>query len=204
MNGDGAGATTPERYDRIRAVFLAAARLPPDERERFVERESGGDDAIALEVRALLSHDDPDEAFIARPALAAAESLAGTPKRIGSYVVRAKIGEGGMGAVFECVQENPQPNTSAYYFSHKTATVDLIVTTNRDNVSHSHGYLRGLVRQAMLESAAIMNANSVPYYQTIYVFEAGSTQGIVDTNDEISTQITYAIQFQVRPDQWPA
>lgn len=102
------------------------------------------------------------------------------------------------------VQEQDIPNTNATYFSHKTATLDLTVTTNRDNASHSHGYLRGLVRQAMLESTAIMNANSVPYYQTIYVFEAGSTQGIVDTNDEISTQITYAIQFQVRPDQWPA
>ena len=109
MSGGGPVGPTPERYERIRAVFLAATRLPSGEREAFVERESGGDAALAAEVHELLrSHDDADESFIAKSALAAAESLVGTPRRIGSYVVRAKIGEGGMGAVFECVQENPR------------------------------------------------------------------------------------------------
>jgi len=109
VSGGGADRPPPERFERIRAVFLAATRLPPDEREALVEREAGGDAALAAEVRALLlSHDDPDDSFVAKSALAAAESLVGTPKRIGSYVVRAKIGEGGMGAVFECVQENPR------------------------------------------------------------------------------------------------
>lgn len=109
-----------------------------------------------------------------------------------------------MGVTGQGIQENDQPNTSASYYSHRLAGVDFIVTTNRDNASQNHGYLRGLVRASMLQSAAIMNANSVPYYQTIFVFESGSTQGIQEENDEISTQLTYAIQFQIRTDQWPA
>lgn len=109
-----------------------------------------------------------------------------------------------MGVTGQGIQENDQPNTSSDYFSHRLAGIDFIVTTNRDNASQSHGLLRGYVRQAMLQSTAAMNANTVPYYQTIYVFESGSTQGIQEGNDEISTQLTYAIQFQIKPDQWPA
>jgi WD40 repeat protein len=121
------GARAPERFDRVRAVFLAASRLPAGEREALIAREAGGDAELAAEVRALLSHDDPDESFIAKTALAAAESLAGTPKRIGPYVVRAKIGEGGMGSVFEAVQENP-PRVVAVKVLHPSVASD---TTRR-------------------------------------------------------------------------
>lgn len=102
------------------------------------------------------------------------------------------------------IQEYLIPNTSTAYLCHKTATITLTAVVNRDNASQSLGLMRGAIRQGMLEFTATMNANSVPYYQTIFVTEAGSTPGSTEVNDEIATAITYAIEFAINQSQWPA
>lgn len=103
----------------------------------------------------------------------------------------------------EGIQEGYVPNSTARFYTHRTSTVTLRVATNRDNASQNHGTMRGAVRQAMLQVTAAMNANVLPYYQTIYVNEAGSVQGVVTGNDEIVTDLTYAIQFAINVSQWP-
>lgn len=101
------------------------------------------------------------------------------------------------------IQEYPIPNSAVRFRPHKTASLTLRVATNRDNTSQPHGLLRGYARQGMLEVTAALNANTLPYYQTVFVVESGSIQGIADVNDEIVTDLTYAIEFAVQSSQWP-
>jgi len=94
-------------------------------------------------------------------------------------------------------------NLATNYYSHYTAQLTLDVVSSRSNTSQLHGLLRGGTRQAMLEATAIMNANTVPYYQTVYVTPTGSTQGIDEANDEIQTQLSYALEVFIPPASYP-
>lgn len=97
-----------------------------------------------------------------------------------------------------------QGSTTANYYSHKVASLALSVATCRSNTAQNHGNLRGRARQAMLEVTAALNSNTVPYYQTIFVTEQSSSQAIDPDNDEIITQLTYGLEFWIKPDSWPA
>lgn len=99
--------------------------------------------------------------------------------------------------------EQQIPNSAVRFYDHKMLGITLTLTTARDDPAQNHGLLRGAIRAAMLETSAIMNSNSVPYYQTVYVTETGSTQGQTESNDEISTAISYALNFAILPSAWP-
>ena len=101
-------------------------------------------------------------------------------------------------------EEFRQGSTTANYYAHKTGTIGLMVATQRSNTAQNHGNLRGRARQAMLEVTAALNSNTVPYYQTLFVTEQGATQSIDAENDEIITQLSYAIEFFIPPSSWPA
>lgn len=77
------------------------------EREAFLARACGGDEALRQEVRSLLVYQRPAERFLERSALAeAALSLARgarpalTGRRISGYEIGAPVGVGGMGEVY--------------------------------------------------------------------------------------------------------
>jgi serine/threonine protein kinase/WD40 repeat protein len=91
--------------------------LPPDQREAFLRNVCGDDEALLGEVRALLaSADELDSADEARPTLPVdrseqptappAEERIGT--KVGQYTIRKIIGEGGMGVVYEAMQQSPR------------------------------------------------------------------------------------------------
>ena len=101
-------------------------------------------------------------------------------------------------------QTGTRAGTSQDYDSHKLGTVQAIGTTRRDGTGQSLGTIRGNIRQAMLQATAALNSNTLPYYQVITLRE-GSCVSLSDSeNDEISTQITYNLEFYIKPDQWPA
>jgi len=109
-----------ERHRRASAIFLEACDLDPPERARFLDQACGADLELRREVEDLLAADADPPALLDAGALgldlpgpsAAGESEepaagAGLPERIGGYCIVRRIGEGGMGAVYEAVQENP-------------------------------------------------------------------------------------------------
>ena len=130
-----------------------------------------------------------------RTNLTAAEFLV-TP-RLQVKVAMTGIGSG---------QEQPvtSANVSSNYYSHYTASLTLDVVTARSNASQLHGLLRGAVRQGMLEYTAALNSNTVPYYQTPFVTPQGSQQAIDGENDEIQTQLSYALDVFIQPSSYPA
>jgi serine/threonine protein kinase/tetratricopeptide (TPR) repeat protein len=97
------------------AVFTEALRLPPEERDRYLERACKSDVEFRRRVEALLQAYEQAGDFLGRsaaerPTKAAAQVLAVAEKpgdRIGHYKLLQQIGEGGCGVVYMAEQEAP-------------------------------------------------------------------------------------------------
>ncbi|MFH1417989.1 MAG: serine/threonine-protein kinase [Planctomycetota bacterium] len=109
--------STAERLEQARAVFGRALEQPVDKRASFVAEECGEDAELRAEVESLLAHhqragDDfmqpPDSDGGAARLLDdhAPDPLVG--QRIGRYHIKSVIAAGGMGTVYEAVQEEPR------------------------------------------------------------------------------------------------
>ncbi len=97
--------SSAEQFRRIQDIFALAADYPPDQREEVLARECADDPALRRKVEGLLrAHDGAGLSAGALGSSLGAVSEWGEAlrpgDRIGSYVIRESIGEGGMGAVF--------------------------------------------------------------------------------------------------------
>ncbi len=106
----------PDRFRRIDELFRAAVALPSEQREAFLTQRCAGETSILRQVRSLLEQDERAEGVLDRPALVtvsgAVENASAEggplPERIGRYRIIRRIGEGGMGTVYEAEQQNPR------------------------------------------------------------------------------------------------
>src|SRR5436309_1438922 len=96
------------------AVFTEALRLPPEERDRYLDEACKADVEFRRRVEALLQAYEQAGDFLGRspadrPARAAQAFPAGEKPgdRIGHYKLLQQIGEGGCGVVFMAEQEEP-------------------------------------------------------------------------------------------------
>jgi eukaryotic-like serine/threonine-protein kinase len=102
-----------DRHARIKELYLACSELSSAQRLDLLAHACGEDEALRSAVEAMLDFDVRRPAFLdlgARPPPQPGE--APVPRTIGRFRVLRKIGEGGMGAVFEVEQDRP-PRTVA-------------------------------------------------------------------------------------------
>ncbi len=113
---------TKDWIDAALVIFRDACELPAAERAAFVAHACAGDEALRGHVEAMLAWDDRGArqehgvevphavraalSHLADQAEAAADATS-IPERIGAYRIVRLIARGGMGVVYEAVQEQP-------------------------------------------------------------------------------------------------
>lgn len=114
---EGGGVSLDPARNRLEEVFSDALEQAPEYRASFLDRACEGDEALRAEVEALLAADNSDAGFMTVPAYESEwVGLAGVGRapfeatpgmRIGAYTIVRLIATGGMGSVYEAVQDHP-------------------------------------------------------------------------------------------------
>ncbi|HYI96212.1 MAG TPA: serine/threonine-protein kinase, partial [Bryobacteraceae bacterium] len=93
---------TNSQLSRLRQIFDAALEQPPENRDSFLAQACGGDEALRLEVKQLLSAHESNTAWIDRPILDALPpgTRSWEGRSIGQYRIVREIGSGGMATVY--------------------------------------------------------------------------------------------------------
>lgn len=131
-------ADAQNRYNKLTEVFLAALDCSSAERPDFLSQVCANDAELLKEVELLIKNNSPAKTFLEKPlAKLDLATLTESPEaketkeakglkdfigqKVGKYIIKHKIGEGGMGVVFEAIRSDA-PNS-------KTVAVKILSTT---------------------------------------------------------------------------
>lgn len=100
----------PERWQRIEALYDAAAEMSPEERSRFVAEQCADDDDLRREMLAAFRNESSGLTSVVEQAAAAVaeKNQNATGRRMGPYHILRPLGRGGMGAVYLATRDDDQ------------------------------------------------------------------------------------------------
>jgi len=100
---------TPNDWQRVKEAFHSAVELDAEQRKSFLDEFRSAEPELYAELESLLAHQQDtievfDEKALLLCGLEHDEPLPWEGRKIGAYQVVAKVGEGGMGAVFQAIR----------------------------------------------------------------------------------------------------
>ncbi|MHC4216840.1 MAG: serine/threonine protein kinase [Planctomycetota bacterium] len=101
---------TTEQWDNLKLIFSSLVERPPEERAAYLDEACHGDSGLRAQVEAMVAAHEAPDPFLEPPtreAGTAAEAVSATGRRIGRYEIKRVLGSGGMGTVYEAVQDHP-------------------------------------------------------------------------------------------------
>jgi tetratricopeptide (TPR) repeat protein len=96
------------RFQRVKDLFQRALTWPPEERERRVTEESGGDDVLRAEVLDLLAHASAAEPGFLSATVLSSAAPATPPTSVPGFRILERLASGGSGTVWRAEQESPR------------------------------------------------------------------------------------------------
>ena len=101
-------ASSPDRWQRLEALFHEALELKPGARSEFLDKNCGEDQELRKEVESLLDSAEKPMDFLQKPVLDAAQEMIADERRemispgteLGHYKIISQLGAGGMGEVY--------------------------------------------------------------------------------------------------------
>ncbi len=104
----------PESFAQLKQIVLRAADLPLEERKAYLDEACGDDPELRREAEAVLADGAPSSDILQRAgkvtdtAVEPEAEAPPIPKKIGRYTIKRVIAAGGMGVVYEALQEKPR------------------------------------------------------------------------------------------------
>ncbi|MHC4448127.1 MAG: serine/threonine protein kinase, partial [Planctomycetota bacterium] len=119
---------TDDRWARIKSVVADAMDRPAAERAAFIEGTCGEDPELRAAVLELLDHDEKADAYFHGTSASGVNqrdttAIAG---RIGRYEIRRVIASGGVGTVYEAVQDHPRRLVAIKVLSRSAASPNVL------------------------------------------------------------------------------
>jgi non-specific serine/threonine protein kinase/serine/threonine-protein kinase len=113
--------------ERAREIFFEAIELSAEQRSALLEERCGNDASLRAEVESLLEHHRKAGGRMPPPDLAGTASTTRHPsfapvRQIGRYEIRREIATGGMGTVYEAVQDHPHRLVALKVLRHGAAS----------------------------------------------------------------------------------
>lgn len=165
----------PERLRLVMTIFDEVCDLPPDERSRAVESLCGDDPEVLRRVELMIEQDEGLTGPIGVAAHGAGADLLSVeiaremdeqdqiPETMGPYRIINRLGEGGMGVVFEAEQENPRRRVALKVIRHGLGSRELIARFTREAQVLAHLQHPGIAH--IYESGtASLGGRPAPYF----------------------------------------
>jgi len=174
---------TTDQRQRVREVLAEALTCPPEEQEAFLSAACKDDREVRAQVESLLAHDDQAPTGFMR--LPAAEAVSRTDPLVGSHVARyhikGVIAAGGMGTVYEAIQEQPSRTVALKVMNRNvtSASAHRRFQFESEILAHlRHPNIAQIFESGMHE----MGSGNVPYFAMEYVPEAKSITAYATEN----------------------
>ncbi|MHC4946274.1 MAG: tetratricopeptide repeat protein, partial [Planctomycetota bacterium] len=191
-----------DRWQKVKGIFLEALKRTPGDRDAFLENACKGDASLRKDVEALLAEQEKDDGFL-EPATGGGlfddekeDRLVGT--QLGQYRLERLISAGGMGRVYEGLQEQPRRTVAVKVMRGGIASRSALrrFEYEAEILAHlSHPHIAQVFEAGTHSEEGQDREDGVPYFVMEYIPNARAITGYAEAKDlSVRTRLELFLQ----------